>query len=604
MASTTEVKWDANYDVLVLGFGGAGATAARFAADAGATVLLVDSAPVGHEGGNTRYSAQLIGTARDFKGAKKYYQNLTAPYHLDEEMIDTFVHGMVEIPNYVQQYLGAEPFSWRDHFPAKGEFARNAYEEFPEYGGAESYDFTTVNAKFFDAALWRLLKAEVSKRADKIDVLYDTPAVKLIQDPETHTVTGAVIKRDGVLRKIHANRGVVLTTGGFENNLEMLADYVGASKLVPLGTLYNDGSGVKLAQSVGADLWHMANYESLGLGHGLAFAVPANERGRLMIGPQNELMMHGSSFVIGDDGTRYFNEAEENRHGHISNHGQWKVPLNQNHPYLIFDAAKKLELDADPIIGKYAPYYDQIITADSAADLGQKLGLDPAKLTRTLAQFNDAALAQNDAEFHRADDSLRTFENGPLYAVPLQQAVLNTQGGPRRNARAEILDTAGQPIPHLYGAGELGGICANQYQGGGNVAECLIFGKIAGENAAAAKDDVHVAPVETATSDFVIESDDQLQQHFTTEPGQYLGRSKAGVGDEIVVRITVNDAKKLQQVEVLQQSESSDVGLAALKELPAQMVAGNTAEVDTVAGASASSNALKAAVKDALDQVN
>ena len=58
--------WDATYDVVVLGFGGAGATAARFAADNNAKVLLVDSAPEGHEGGNTRYSAQLIGTGSDF----------------------------------------------------------------------------------------------------------------------------------------------------------------------------------------------------------------------------------------------------------------------------------------------------------------------------------------------------------------------------------------------------------------------------------------------------------------------------------------------------------------------------------------------------------
>ena len=79
-----DFAWDANYDVVVLGFGGAGATAARFAADHDAKVLLVDAAPEGHEGGNTRYSAQLIGTGNDFNELKKYYQKLTAPMELDE----------------------------------------------------------------------------------------------------------------------------------------------------------------------------------------------------------------------------------------------------------------------------------------------------------------------------------------------------------------------------------------------------------------------------------------------------------------------------------------------------------------------------------------
>lgn len=81
-------------------------------------------------------------------------------------------------------------------------------------------------------------------------------------------------------------------------------------------------------------------------------------------------------------------------------------------------------------------------------------------------------------------------EDDPFYAIKMAYNVLNTQGGPERNTKAEILDVNDKPIPHLYGAGELGGINANQYQGGGNLAECLIFGKIAGEQAANVTDEV------------------------------------------------------------------------------------------------------------------
>ena len=78
---------------------------------------------------------------------------------------------------------------------------------------------------------------------------------------------------------------------------------------------------------------------------------------------------------------------------------------------------------------------------------------------------------------------MRAFE-GTLYALPLQPSVLNTQGGPRRNAKAQVVDTNSEPIKGLFSAGECGGVNALYYQGGGNVAECLVFGKIAGENAA------------------------------------------------------------------------------------------------------------------------
>ncbi|MDF7638200.1 FAD-binding protein [Lactobacillus sp. ESL0791] len=599
MIVNSKIDYDASYDVVVLGFGGAGATAARFAADNGAKVLMVDSAPEGHEGGNTRYSAQLIGSGDDFAEMKKYYQKLTAPMTLDEEMVDTFVNGMVNMRDYVQKYLGVKPCSLREYLPQM----QSGYWEYPEYDGVKSYDFTTVHKGLFDAALWQNLKQQVVDRQDKIAVLYNTPAKELIQDVTSKAIVGVVIERDHELLKIEARNGVVLATGGFENNQQMIEDYLGAKKLAPVGTMYNKGAGVKMAQEVGADMWHMHNFESVGLFHGMAFAVEDGKRGRLLVGPQNVVASNGSSFVIGDDGTRYFNEAEENRHGHIKNHGQWKVPMNQEHPYLIFDEVKKKELDSDELIGQYAPYTENIIKADSVEELAGKIKVDPAVLRETFDTFNQAAAAKNDAEFHRDPTTLRAFVAGPIYAVKMEQGMLNTQGGPRRNAQAEVLDVKGQAIPHLYSAGELGGICANQYQGGGNLAECLIFGKIAGENAAKVKNDQVTVDAETAVKPQVSLASDIKKDNFATGKNQYIGKSNTGMGDEIVVRVTVDDQKNLQNVEVLKQAESDDYGLKAIKELPDEMVAKNTYDVDAVSGASSTTRGLKDAVKDALDKI-
>jgi predicted oxidoreductase len=77
------------------------------------------------------------------------------------------------------------------------------------------------------------------------------------------------------------------------------------------------------------------------------------------------------------------------------------------------------------------------------------------------------------------------LETPPYYALELNPCLINTQGGPRRNAAARVLDAFGDPIPRLYSAGELGSLWGIIYQGAGNIAECMVFGRIAGRNAAA-----------------------------------------------------------------------------------------------------------------------
>lgn len=614
LANVNELTWDYTYDTVVIGFGGAGATAARFAADAGAKVLLSDAAPNGHEGGNTRYSAQLLGTVDSFDEGKKYYQHLTSPMKLDDQVIDTFVDGMANMRDYVQRYLGVDPVSVKNDFTTDDTAISldSAVHEFPEYDGAQSYDFTTVHHGIFDAALWKILRQKVLDRASKIDVWLSSPATHLIQDPATKMIIGVQIERQHVLVNVRANNGVVLACGGFENNQQAVQDYLGADHLAPLGSLFNKGAGLKMAQEVGADLWHMQNYETLGFLHGLSLAVPQGERGRLILGWQD--VNHGSIMTVADDGSRYFDESEANRHGHIYNHGMWRVPRTNVHPYLIFDQTQYDQM----IANKATPVTnlaELVVKSPNLADLARIIDVDREILAKTVADFDHFVETGTDYAFNRKIETMRQFDEGPFYALKLTNNVLNTQGGPRRNHRAEILDTNAQAIPHLYGAGELGGVCANQYQAGGNLAECLIFGKIAGENAAKQKEPGEQAPVETtvdantgasahetSTSDLV-PSNHEVTPDIPVEDNQYVGTSDDGIGGRIVVRITVID-DQLTNVEIVEQSETGEVGGKAVAELPAKMVATNTYDVDAISGASVSSRAIKAAVKDALSKVH
>ena len=125
-----------------------------------------------------------------------------------------------------------------------------------------------------------------------------------------------------------------------------------------------------------------------------------------------------------------------------------------------------------------------IKTADSIAGLAAVLGLDPATLADTVSRWNRHCEAKHDPDFGRAL-MLAPIVDQPLYAVELSPSMLNTQGGPRRNERGQIVRPDGTQIKRLYSAGELGSIYSYLYQGTGNIGECLAFGRVSGRNAAA-----------------------------------------------------------------------------------------------------------------------
>jgi len=125
-----------------------------------------------------------------------------------------------------------------------------------------------------------------------------------------------------------------------------------------------------------------------------------------------------------------------------------------------------------------------IKTADSIPALASSLGLDSARLAETVRSWNRYCDAGHDADFGRSL-MMEPIADPPFYAVELSPSMLNTQGGPRRNERGQIVRPDGKPIPRLYSAGELGSIYSYLYQGTGNIGGCLAFGRVSGRNAAA-----------------------------------------------------------------------------------------------------------------------
>lgn len=604
------INWNGQYDVVVVGFGAAGASSAIAASDAGASVLLLDKAPLGNEGGNSRYCGQLFANGRgDVDETKSYLTQLAGDFEIPDDMLEFFAEGIANIEDTYASVLDVDPaeFYYVDE-TAESSWASVLYliglsPEYPEFVTNEDNPviMTTLHDGRNDGYMWEQYRQQVKNRSDSIDVWLESPVVDLIQEPNTKTILGVTVSRGGEELNIRATNGVVLSCGGFENNTTMKKDYLGIATSTCFGTEYNTGDGINMAKAAGADLWHMHVYEgSFGFG-GVAYLAEEGSRGDSASAPSDT----GAYFLVGTDGYRFLNEAEIMRHGHIYHNGTWDNPWYPSTMFVVFDETNVSYLDT---LDSYGNAYVQ---ADTLTELAELAGFKEGILEQTVEDFNSFAEAGYDPAFNRDASTMQAFGDGPYYAAELEVGILNTQGGPRRNANAEIVDVDGNAIPHLYGAGECGGITSNMYQGGCNMAECLLFGQLAGTNAAAEKDPLDAYVVEAVESDLVYtlgSVNDLLDvtsvEEYETEcaENEYIG-SATGMGGDLIVKVTTDDGATISNLEVLEEYETEDVGGAALESLvPAIIEAGTTEGVDAVSGATVTSNALFDAIAEALEK--
>jgi len=475
-------------DVVVVGFGAAGMAASVTAHELGADVLLLEKAPEGRHGGNTRVAGQGYLNTSDADMAATYLTALCGPYTVPEKIIRVWAEEMCRNNDWLAS-LGGDP---QEHqHPPVG-------IEFPDLPGSDCVHKFHDGPTYGYSLTWKRFESIVKERPIRIE--YETPGRALIQDGTTRAILGVRAEKGGKSVFVKARKGVVLTCGGFENNQEMIRNYLaGMPYCYTSGSPYNEGDGITMAMSVGADLWHMNNFA----GPSMALKVPAYPTTFSMQALHFSKEFDGGMIVVGPDARRFCDEKFKTRHGKIPAHGKWK-PLTTPCPmHMIFDHAMMTAAplyDANPshgwnpVVDRYAWSEDNsaelakgwIRKAATVAALADVVGLDPAALDATVRRWNADATAGEDPEFGRML-MVAPLATPPYYAVELSPSMLNTQGGPRRNEKAQIVQPDGTPIPRLYSAGELGSIYSYLYQGTGNIGECLAFGRIAARNAVAAK---------------------------------------------------------------------------------------------------------------------
>src|SRR5206468_937953 len=212
---------------------------------------------------------------------------------------------------------------------------------------------------------------------------------------------------------VKARKAVVLTCGGFENNQEMVRNYLpGVPYCYTSGTPYNEGDGITMAMSVGADLWHMNNYA----GPSMALKVPEVRTTFSMQALHYSKEIPGGMIVVGPDARRFTDEKYKTRHGKIPVNGRW-LPLSTPCPmfmivdHSLFSAGPHYAMHPShgwtQIVERYRWSPDNgvelkkgwITTAKSLPALASSLGLDPAALVDSVTRWNRSCDAGRDAEF-------------------------------------------------------------------------------------------------------------------------------------------------------------------------------------------------------------
>ncbi|CVH80238.1 FAD-binding protein [Rubneribacter badeniensis] len=498
-AAGTDTKWDEEFDVVVIGAGCAGQAAAITVAleGNGATCLLAEKGTM--PGGNSPYCKGTIVYAEDEDAFNQYMLEMrgeegTTP----DDVIAAYAKGAVENYPWVFETLGASLEEASIVAPSTMDDPLATAPEWPEFEHCYALGKLTVAGNKDieikgDTHITKLLDRVISDHADVIEYRTDAPMSELIQDPSTKRILGAVI--DG--KNVKANRGVIMCTGGFEANPVMRQDFIGQGGAEPAINKLNTGDGHKACMKVGADFWHMEHVAGFWMaGRDLENTKFTNNQ---IISPCPKQF----GITVGVNGRRYYMDwdgysnksdieymddpslAVGSRHGHMQIGGEWPHLAQPRRAWFVFDQAG-LEAGAIPAETTSDPVADNLAyAADTIEELAAQMNVPADELKTTVDQWNECCANGKDIFFHRPASTLTPVATPPFYAQLCIPSFLNTDGGPVRNAQGEILDPDGNPIPGLYSAGEFGSIWSGVYQGGGNVAECLIFGRISARSALA-----------------------------------------------------------------------------------------------------------------------
>jgi len=498
-------QFDEDVDVVVVGYGFAGGVSAIEAHDAGAKVLVVEKMP--DPGGISICSHGAICSTRDPDGAFTYLKNTNAG-RTPDSVLRALADGMVDNESYARkltELTGAE-FMIRERggnypFPGEDAFYYTQITAVPNIDAATVYPH--VKGRPGGPLVFYVLQKNVEERG--IEVRLNTPAKSLITN-SNREVIGIIVETPNGDRRIGTRKGVILACGGFEANTEMQKQFWQIMPVTTAANGGNTGDGIRMAQSLGAQLWHMWHFHgSYGFLHPDKDEFPYGIRVKRfpdwIPGQEVRAVVQAPWIMVDQSGKRYMNEFPP----YVQDTG-WRPmehfdPVTQSFPripsLLIYDEVGRRrfpmgnpaynERDMDYVWSQDNTKEIEegvIKTADTVGELAEMFGLDGDAVEKTMARWNELCVTKNDVDFGRPAGTMMKIQRPPFYAGQVWPVLSNTQGGPVHDARQRIIDVNDQPILRLYAAGEMGSSFGHLYLAGGNIAECFVTGRIAGKDVA------------------------------------------------------------------------------------------------------------------------
>ena len=482
-------------DVVVVGAGGAGMTAAITAAAEGKTVVILESqsmvggnsvrATGGMNAGKTVYQdenefGESAGVEKTLKtAAEKYADNETitalaktvseqwAAYQANptgyfdsvELMeLDTMIGGKgINDPELVETLCAnsADAIDWLDEH---GITLHNV----SSFGGASVKRIhRPVNAEGKTVSVGSYMIPLLQENCEKagVKMMLDTTATEILTDANGAAVGVKATGASGETVTVNA-KAVVLATGGFGANLDMVVKYKPELKgFMTTNAPGIQGQGIEMAQAIGAATVDMDQIQ-------IHPTVEANTAALITEGLRGD-----GAILINEEGQRFIDEV-----GTRDVVSAAEIAQTGSYSWLVVDQAM---VDASSVIQGYIKK-GYTVTGATYEELGKAMGVDAAAFAETMEKWNGYVEAKNDPDFGRTSFA-NPLNTAPYYAVKVTAGVHHTMGGLKINANTEVLNEKGEVIPGLFAAGEVtGGVHGANRLGGNAVADFTVFGRIAG----------------------------------------------------------------------------------------------------------------------------
>jgi succinate dehydrogenase/fumarate reductase flavoprotein subunit len=541
-------RWDEEVDVVVVGTGAAGMTAALAAQAGGASVTVLEKSKL--VGGTTAVSGGVVWVPNNHHlketpvtdtrdEALAYVKRLTDGRSSDA-LVEKFVDSapamvawveentalrfkpLARYPDYHPEFQGGKPGgrsldpglfdanelgAWKKTLrrsPVFGMTAMSVQEAtdwgvfskplklpFKLLGERYGKGFVCYGGALAGQLLKALLEREVAPRVEH-------PVRELVV--EEGRVAGVRAEHAGAETFLRARRGVILASGGFEWSKELTAQFLGGVLTHPNSPPTNEGDGLRMAMSVGADLANMSEAWWCP-----SLVIPGEEYdGKQLHRGDFAIRSMPHSLIVNRRGRRFVNEAQN--YNDLMKAFFAFEPNAYERPnlpaWLVFDHAY-VEKYALMTVMPGQPVPEWVTRAETLEELAKLIGVDPRGLAQTVERFNGFAVEGKDPEHgrgeslydhfygdpdHAPNPNLGTLTKKPFYALQVHPGAIGTKGGARVNGDAQVLRVDGTPIPGLYAAGNvMAGVTGAGYPGAGaTIAAAMTFGWLAGRHASTA----------------------------------------------------------------------------------------------------------------------